>query len=53
MYIYMHTYIRRPLQASCVSELSAKPLTLSVVPMIDCPIDQQINGSKLKALKAQ
>ena len=53
MYIYIHVYIRRPLQASCVSELSTKPFTLSVVPLINCPIDQWINGSKLKAIKSQ
>ena len=44
-------YIRRPLQASWVSELSANPLTLSIVPLINCrsestKIYTQMNTSK-------
>ena len=39
IYIYICNHIRRPLQASCVSDLSAKPLTLSIVPLINCPTE--------------
>ena len=36
---YIQVYIRRPLQALCVLELSANPLSLSIVPLINCPTE--------------